>query len=67
MTKEATKELDKGGGKEAKQERHEGAGHATGGAVEARQKQAEPLKNGDKDAPKGPMFADNEEHFDPID
>ena len=67
MTKEATKTIDKDGGKEAKQERHEGAGHATGGAVAERQKQADPPKDGDKDAPKGPMFADNEEHHDPID
>ena len=66
MTKEATKTLDKDGGKEAKQEHHEGAGHATGGAVTAKQKQADPPKD-DKDTPKGPMFADTEEHFDPID
>jgi hypothetical protein len=65
MTKEATKTLDKDGGKEAKQERHEGAGHATGGAVEGRQKQAETPKDGD--TPKGPMFADTEHHNDPVD
>jgi hypothetical protein len=67
MTKEATNTLDTGGGKEAKPERHEGAGHATGGAVQDRQKQAEPLKDADRDTPKGPMFADTEEHRDPID
>ena len=66
MTKEATKDLGNTGGKDAKQERHEGAGHATGGAVENRQKQADPPKDA-KDAPKGPMFADTEHHNDPID
>ncbi len=66
MTKEATKDLGNTGGKDAKQERHEGAGHATGGAVENRQKQARPAKDA-KDAPKGPMFADTEHHNDPID
>ena len=67
MTKEATKTIDKDGGKEAKQERHEGAGHATGGAVKDRQMQVQPDRTADQHQPSGPMFADNEEHFDPID
>ena len=67
MTKEATKTLDRDGGKEAKPERHEGAGHATGGAVRERQMQVQPDRTVDQHQPSGPMFADTEEHHDPID
>jgi len=76
MTKEATKDLGNTGGKEAKQERHEGAGHATGGAVKDRQTQSQtqpgvpgqpPLDPGQVERPKGPMFADTEHHNDPVD
>jgi hypothetical protein len=66
MTKEATKELDKTGGKEAKPERHEGAGHATGGAAKDRQMQVQPNRDTDQAAPAWPVFPEDE-HKEPID
>src|SRR6187397_1779153 len=67
MTKEATKELGNTGGRQAKQERHEGAGHATGGAVKDRQMQVQPDRTADQHAPSAAMIFPEEEHREPID